>query len=160
MSTKGKPVTDTPAVEFESRMLIDGKLVEGQAGTVHQYQPRHRRSAGRGLRRLPRLTCIAPSTRPGGPSTRPTGRPTGRSASSAFGNCRRALEGEQEALREELILEVGCPRMVTHGPQLDLPLADALTYPADLIETYPLGRRAGRRHGRADRPGEHPEGLA
>ena len=26
-----------------------------------------------------------------------------------------ALEGEQEELREELIREVGCPRMVTHG---------------------------------------------
>ena len=48
-----------------------------------------------------------------------------------------ALEAEQEALREELILEVGCPRMVTHGPQLDAPLADALTYPAKLIDEYP-----------------------
>ena len=48
-----------------------------------------------------------------------------------------ALVAEQEALREELILEVGCPRMVTHGPQLDLPLADGLTYPARLIDEYP-----------------------
>ena len=48
-----------------------------------------------------------------------------------------ALEAEQEALREELILEAGCPRMVTHGPQLDAPLADALTYPAKLIDEYP-----------------------
>jgi aldehyde dehydrogenase (NAD+) len=48
-----------------------------------------------------------------------------------------ALEAEQEALREELILEVGCPRMVTHGPQLDAPLSDALTYPAKLIDEYP-----------------------
>jgi acyl-CoA reductase-like NAD-dependent aldehyde dehydrogenase len=48
-----------------------------------------------------------------------------------------AIVAEQEALREELILEVGCPRMVTHGPQLDLPLADGLTYPARLIDEYP-----------------------
>ena len=27
--------------------------------------------------------------------------------------------------------------MVTHGPQLDAPLADALTYPAKLIDEYP-----------------------
>ncbi len=59
------------------------------------------------------------------------------SASSASVNCSSALETEQELLREELIREVGCPRMVTHGPQLDAPLSDALTYPAELIDTYP-----------------------
>ena len=48
-----------------------------------------------------------------------------------------ALEAEKEELREELILEAGCPRMVTHGPQLDAPLASALTYPAKLIDEYP-----------------------
>ena len=46
-----------------------------------------------------------------------------------------AIEAEQEELREELILEVGCPRSVTHGPQLDAPLADALRYPARLIDS-------------------------
>ena len=48
-----------------------------------------------------------------------------------------ALEDEREALREQLIAEVGCPRQLTHGPQLDLPLADALRYPASLIDTFP-----------------------
>jgi acyl-CoA reductase-like NAD-dependent aldehyde dehydrogenase len=48
-----------------------------------------------------------------------------------------ALESEREEIREELILEVGCPVMVTHGPQLDVPLASALKYPAKLIEEYP-----------------------
>ncbi|HEX2383197.1 MAG TPA: aldehyde dehydrogenase family protein, partial [Acidimicrobiales bacterium] len=48
-----------------------------------------------------------------------------------------ALEAERELIREELILEVGCPRMVTHGPQLDSPLAAGLTYPAKLIDEYP-----------------------
>src|SRR6266487_1590757 len=47
-----------------------------------------------------------------------------------------ALESEREALREELILEVGCPRMVTNGPQLDGPLQDALRWPAKQIEQY------------------------
>jgi aldehyde dehydrogenase (NAD+) len=40
-----------------------------------------------------------------------------------------ALEEEREDLREELILEVGCPRMTTLGPQLDGPLGSALRYP-------------------------------
>ncbi len=64
-----------------------------------------------------------------------------------------ALEAEQEALREELILEVGCPRMVTHGPQLDAPLADALTYPGQADRRVPVGDRPRRRLRRAS-PGQ------
>ena len=47
-----------------------------------------------------------------------------------------ALEGEQEALREELIAEVGCPRMITYGPQLDGPLATALRWPIGHIDEF------------------------
>ena len=47
-----------------------------------------------------------------------------------------ALEGEREELREELILEVGCPRMITTGPQLDAPLQDALRWPAKHIDEF------------------------
>ena len=47
-----------------------------------------------------------------------------------------ALEAEREELREELILEVGCPRMITNGPQLDGPLGSALKYPIKLIDEY------------------------
>jgi acyl-CoA reductase-like NAD-dependent aldehyde dehydrogenase len=54
-----------------------------------------------------------------------------------------ALEAEQEELREELILEVGCPRMVTHGPQLDLPLADGLRHPIELIDSFPWEQDLG-----------------
>jgi aldehyde dehydrogenase (NAD+) len=47
-----------------------------------------------------------------------------------------ALQSEQEELRELLILEVGCPRMSTNGPQLDGPLADALAWPAKHIDEF------------------------
>jgi aldehyde dehydrogenase (NAD+) len=47
-----------------------------------------------------------------------------------------ALAAEREELREQLILEVGCPRMLTGGPQLDVPLDAAITYPAQLIDEY------------------------
>jgi aldehyde dehydrogenase (NAD+) len=47
-----------------------------------------------------------------------------------------ALDAEREELREQLILEVGCPRMLTSGPQLDVPLNDAISYPARLIDEY------------------------
>src|SRR5205085_1796217 len=47
-----------------------------------------------------------------------------------------ALEKEREELREQLILEVGCPRMTTQGPQLDGPMENAIRYPAKLIEEF------------------------
>src|SRR4029077_10760469 len=48
-----------------------------------------------------------------------------------------ALESEREELREELIEEVGCPRMTTQGPQLDGPLDWALKWPAKHIDEFP-----------------------
>jgi aldehyde dehydrogenase (NAD+) len=47
-----------------------------------------------------------------------------------------ALEKEREELREELIGEVGCPRMTTHANQLDIPLEGALRYPIKLIDEF------------------------
>jgi aldehyde dehydrogenase (NAD+) len=47
-----------------------------------------------------------------------------------------ALQSEQEELREQLILEVGCPRMTTNGPQLDAPLSEAIAWPAKQIEEF------------------------
>ncbi len=54
-----------------------------------------------------------------------------------LGQLQDALESEREELREELILEVGCPRMTTHANQLDIPLDGALKYPAKLIDEFP-----------------------
>jgi aldehyde dehydrogenase (NAD+) len=48
-----------------------------------------------------------------------------------------ALETELEDFREELILEVGCPRMITHGPQLDVPVQEAIRWPAKHIDEFP-----------------------
>jgi aldehyde dehydrogenase (NAD+) len=52
-----------------------------------------------------------------------------------------ALEAERDDLREQLILEVGCPRMLTNGPQLEVPLADALRYPVKLIDEFEWEQR-------------------
>ena len=48
----------------------------------------------------------------------------------------QALAAEREEMREQLILEVGCPRMLTYGPQLDAPLADGLVWPANFIDEF------------------------
>ena len=47
-----------------------------------------------------------------------------------------AIEAEQEELRAELVAEVGCPVLITYGPQLDAPLREALTWPAEMIDQF------------------------
>ena len=47
-----------------------------------------------------------------------------------------ALVNEQELLRAELVAEVGAPVLSTYGPQLDAPLSEGLTWPADFIDQF------------------------
>lgn len=47
-----------------------------------------------------------------------------------------ALVEEVEELRAELVAEVGAPLMLTYGPQLDSPLAEALLWPAQQVRAY------------------------
>jgi aldehyde dehydrogenase (NAD+) len=54
-----------------------------------------------------------------------------------------ALEAEVEDLRAELVAEVGCPVLITYGPQLDAPLREALTWPAEMIDQFPWSRSLG-----------------
>lgn len=49
----------------------------------------------------------------------------------------RVLTEHKEELRELTIAEVGAPRILTHGPQLDQPIEIARYY-ADLLRDYPL----------------------
>jgi aldehyde dehydrogenase (NAD+) len=55
-----------------------------------------------------------------------------------------ALVTDAEQLREELIAEVGSPRTVTYLAQLDGPLADALLYPAKMIDQFEWERDMGQ----------------
>ena len=124
------------AERAESRMLIDGELWPRQAAkssTTSAPPPAwcwRRTAAAR-----PR-TWTAPSRPHGVPSTTPTGRPTAHCASAASNSCRRRSKPKRTSLREELIAEVGCPAMTTQSAQLDWPLADALRYPARLIDEF------------------------
>ncbi len=54
-----------------------------------------------------------------------------------------ALEREREELRAELVAEVGCPVLATYGPQLDAPLKEALTWPAEMIDRFEWRRELG-----------------
>jgi aldehyde dehydrogenase (NAD+) len=117
-------------------MLVDGKLIEGEAGTFTNINPATEEVLGEvaDASKADMLRAIDAARRAFDETGWPTTRAFRRRCLLQF---QEALEDEREALREELILEVGCPRMVTHGPQLDSPLAGALTYPAKLIDEYP-----------------------
>ena len=105
-------------ISFERRMLIDGKLVEAASGkTFANVNPATEEAIGEVTdARVADMHCAIDAARRAFDES-------DWSTNHAFrkrclGQLQEALEAEQEELREELILEVGCPRMVTHGPQL------------------------------------------
>jgi aldehyde dehydrogenase (NAD+) len=118
-------------------MLINGKLVEAESGgTFQNVNPATEEVLGAVA------DASAPDMRRAIAAARRAFDETNWSTDHKFRrHCleqlQQALESEREELREELILEAGCPRSVTHGPQLDAPLASALSYPAKLIEEFP-----------------------
>ena len=52
-----------------------------------------------------------------------------------------AIVAEQELFRHELVAEVGAPIMTTYMAQLDGPLEEALTWPAETIDTFEWERK-------------------
>ena len=123
-------------VQFEPRMLIDGKLVSGEAGAFVNINPATEEVLGEvaDASKADMQRAIYAARRAFDATAWSTDRAFRK---RCLEQLQEALESEREALREELILEAGCPRMVTHGPQLDAPLKSALRYPAQLIDQYP-----------------------
>ena len=122
--------------DFEARMLIDGKLVEGEAGTFTNINPANEEVLGEApdASKADMNRAIDAARRSFDETDWSTNHQLRK---RCLEQLHEAIEGELEELREELISEVGAPRAVTHGPQLDAPLADGLKYPARLIETFP-----------------------
>jgi aldehyde dehydrogenase (NAD+) len=58
-----------------------------------------------------------------------------------LGQLQEAILVERDALRDELIAEVGCPDMTISTAQLDWPLAESLRYPAGLIDSFEWERQ-------------------
>ena len=131
----------------------------GRRRSPTSTRPPRRCSARSPTRR--RRTCTGRSTRRGAPSTRPTGRRTTPSASSCLDAAAGGARGRAGGAARGAHPRGRLPADVTHGPQLDAPLADALRYPAQLIDEYPWEtdrsatpwyRLTGHQH--------HPQGLA
>jgi len=120
----------------ETRMLIDGKLVDADSGaTFENVNPATEEVLG-----TVADASAAEMHRAIGGARRAFDE-TDWSTNRAFRKrcleqLQAAIESEREEMREELILEVGCPRMTTNGPQLDMPVDHALRYPAQLIDEF------------------------
>ena len=139
-------VSEAVKVNPEQRMLIDGKLVEADSGkTFDNVNPATEEVIGQvadaSTAEMQRAIDAA----------RRAFDETDWSTNHAFRKrcleqLHEALQAEQEELREQLILEVGCPRMTTNGPQLDAPLSDALRLAGQADRRVRVGDGAARRH--------------
>jgi aldehyde dehydrogenase (NAD+) len=142
--------------DYDQRMLIDGELVLADSGaTFANINPATEEVLGEVA------DASAAEMHRAIDAARRAFDETSWSTDRSFrqrclGQLQEALESERELFREELIREVGCPRMTTMGPQLDAPLQDALAWPAKHIDEYgwetdlpdvvdPYGRAVSRR---------------
>ncbi len=126
----------TTKVNPEPRMLIDGKLVDASGGkTFTNVNPATEEELGQvadaSAEDMDR--AITAARRAFDETDWSTNRSFRR---HCLEQLHQALVAEREEMREQLILEVGCPRMLTSGPQLDAPLDGAITYPAQLIDDF------------------------
>jgi aldehyde dehydrogenase (NAD+) len=133
-SASAKPVA--LSVKPETRMLIDGKLVPSENGaTFANVNPATEEKLGdvadgtRGDMRR----AIAAARRAFDKTDWSTNRDLRKHCLTQL---QKALEAEKEELREQLILEAGCPRMTTLRHQLDTPLATGLRFPIELMDKF------------------------
>jgi aldehyde dehydrogenase (NAD+) len=124
------------AVKGEHRMLIDGKLVEAKSGRqFDNVNPATEETLGQvadaGHEDLDE--AIGAARRAFDESDWATDKLLRQ---RCIRQLQAALEEEQELLRAELVAEVGSPVLLTYGPQLDAPLAEALRWPADYIDEF------------------------
>src|SRR3954469_6261947 len=129
-------MSDTPTVHPEHRMLIDGDLVEADSGaTFENVNPATEEVLGTvaDASKAEMQRAIAAARRAFDETDWSTNHALRK---HCLEQLQEALEQEREELREQLILEVGCPRMTTQSAQLDGPLDGALKYPAKLIEEF------------------------
>ncbi len=129
-------MADATKVDPETRLLIDGQLVEAESGQMFDnVNPATEEVLGQVADATPADMgrAIAAARRAFDETDWSTNRELRK---HCLGQLQDALDAAKEEIREELILEVGCPRMLTSGPQLDAPLAEGLRYPIKLIDEF------------------------
>jgi len=129
------------AMRAESRLLIDGELVAATAGAeFDNVSPATGLVLGSTAAAQPQDMdrAIAAARRAFDETDWSTNHALRK---RCLEQLQSAIEAEKEDLRAELIAEVGCPVMTTQSAQLDWPLADALRYPARLIDDFEWERK-------------------
>ena len=125
-----------PTADYEVRMLVDGELIGADSGrTFDNVNPATEEVLGpvADASNAEMHRAIDAARRAFDETDWSTNRDRRK---ECLAQLQDALEKEREELREELILEVGCPRMTTHANQLDIPLDGALRYPVKLIDEF------------------------
>jgi aldehyde dehydrogenase (NAD+) len=129
-------VAEAVKVNPEQRMLIDGKLVEADSGkTFENVNPATEEVIGQvtDASSAEMQRAIDAARRAFDETDWSTNHALRK---RCLEQLHEALQGEHEELREQLILEVGCPRMTTNGPQLDAPISEAFAWPAKEIDEF------------------------
>jgi aldehyde dehydrogenase (NAD+) len=132
MSTKGG--------SGEVRMLIDGELVEAASGkrfenvnpATEEVLGQVADASGEDMQR-----AIGAARRAFDQTDWSTNRALRK---RCLEQLQDALESEREELRDEVVAEVGTPRMMTYAAQVDWPLDEALKYPAKMIDEFAFER--------------------
>ncbi len=133
-------MSDAPGFTGEIRMLIDGELVEAASGKrFANVNPATEEVLGEvaDASAVDMQRSIAAARRAFDETDWSTNRALRK---RCLEQLQEALESEREELREELIAEVGTPRMLTYSAQLDTPLEDGIRYPVRLIDEFPWER--------------------
>jgi aldehyde dehydrogenase (NAD+) len=128
------------AAKLPKRMLIDGKLVEAER-TYPTLNP----ATGEVLGYAPDATvadaeaAVAAARRAFDTTSWPTGVAF---RARCLDQLHQALTEHKEELRELTIADVGAPRQITYGAQLDQPI-EIVRFYADLLPGYPLTEDLG-----------------
>ena len=124
-------------------MLIDGKLVEAEGGaTFGNINPATEEVLGQvtDASAADMARAVAAARHAFDTTDWSTNRELRK---QCLAQLQSAIESEQEELRAELVAEVGCPVLLTYGPQLDAPLREALSWPAEMIDRFEWERPLG-----------------
>ena len=126
----------TAILTGESRMLIDGSLTPANSGRLYDnINPATEEVLGQTSDATDddMDRAIAAARRAFDESSWATDRELRKRCLSQL---QQALEDEKEALRAELVAEVGSPVSITYIAQLEWPLAEALKTPIAIMDTF------------------------
>src|ERR1700722_7140143 len=132
------------------RMLIDGKLVAAEADRTY---PSVNPATGQVLDQAPDASpadaraAVAAARRAFDTTSWPT---DAAFRARCLHQLHQALTEHKEELRELTIADVGAPRVITYGAQLDEPI-EIVRYYADLLPGYPLTEEIGELEFRGQR---------